>query len=438
MNGQGVRLRAVIVGNGVAGVEAALALRQRNPRASITLLSAEHPYFFSRTALMYVLAGQLSLRDTEPHGRDFFRKLGMELRSGRAVGLEPGRLLLEGGGELPWDQLLIAAGSVGREAAWPGAEGPGVHRFVTLQDLEGLERAVRPGGHAVVVGGGLIGVEVAEVLKQRGMHVDFVIRESWYFPVALDRREAKVVAEHIAGHGVGVHLEEEVERLERGPNGALKAVYLKSGKRLEAELLVAAIGVQPNTAWLRTSGIGLDPGSGAIEVDAQLRTSMPGVWAAGDCARVTWVDGSRRPEQLWYTARDQGRVAGANMGGEERSYRRIHWYNSAKFFDVEYTTAGFIPPEVNRGGLLGWQSWYQQLPGKAVTQRILVKDGRVVGFNMLGSRWDHEILLRWIQERRSLEEVLERLDDARFDEEFEPAFRVLPGAILESLEAPCK
>ncbi len=438
MSGQGGLLRAVIVGNGVAGVEAALTLRQRNPRASITLLSCEHPHFFSRTALMYILAGQLSLRDTEPHGRTFFQKQGMELRSGRAVGLEPGRLLLEGGGELGWDRLLIASGSVGRVAPWPGAEGVGVHRFVTLQDLEGLERALRPGGRAVVVGGGLIGVEVAEVLKLRGMRVDFVIREPWYFPVALDRREAKVVAEHIAGHGVGVHLGEEVDRLERDATGGLQAVHLKGGKRLEAELVVVAIGVQPNTAWLRSSGINLDPESGAIEVDAQLRSSMPGVWAAGDCARVAWIDGSRRPEQLWYTARDQGRVAGANMGGEDRSYRRIHWYNSAKFFDVEYTTAGFIPPEVNQGGLVGWQSWYQQVPGKAVTQRILVKEGRVVGFNMLGSRWDHEILLRWIQERRSLEEVLERLDEARFDEEFEPEFRVLPGAILESLEAPCK
>jgi NADPH-dependent 2,4-dienoyl-CoA reductase/sulfur reductase-like enzyme len=237
---------------------------------------------------------------------------------------------------------------------------------------------------------------------------------------------------------VRVHMEAEVDFLERDPGGSLKAVVLKGGQRLEAELVVVAIGVRPNTDWLRSSGIQIDAESGAIEVDDQLRTSMPGVWAAGDCARVAWIDGSRRPEQLWYTARDQGRVAGANMGGEARSYRRIHWYNSAKFFDVEYTTAGFIPPEANCGGLVGWASWYQQVPGKAVTQRILVKEGRVVGFNLLGSRWDHEVLLRWIRERRSLEEVLEILDQARFDEEFEPEFRVLPGAILESLEAPCR
>ncbi len=415
-----------------------MALRQRQPRAQITLLSAEHPHFFSRTALMYILAGQLSLRDTEPYGREFFKKRGMELRVGRASSLEPGRLILEGGGELPWDRLLIAAGSVGRRAPWIGAEGPRVHRFVTLQDLEGLEKGIRPGGRAVVIGGGLIGVEVAEVLKQRGMAVDFVIREPWYFPVALDRREAEVVGRHIAGHGVGVHLEEEVDFLERDPSGSLRAVCLKSGKRLEAELVVVAIGVQPNTGWLRSSGLRLDPESGAIEVDKQLRTSMPGVWAAGDCAQVEWIDGSRRPEQLWYTARDQGRVAGANMGGEERIYRRIHWYNSAKFFDVEYTTAGFIPPEVNRGGRPGWSQWYQQVPGKAATQRILVKEGRVVGFNMLGGRWDHSIFLRWIQERRSLEEVLEHMEEACFDEEFEAPFRVLPQAIFESLEAPCK
>ena len=161
---------------------------------------------------------------------------------------------------------------------------------------------------------------------------------------------------------------------------------------------------------------------------------MAGVWAAGDCANVTWADGSRRPEQLWYTARDQGRVAARSMLGDEVAYRRGTWYNSAKFFDLEYTTAGWVPlclnpadnspvdpgPEV--------RCWFQRVPGAPESQRIVLRGERVVGFNMLGSRWNHEVLLEWIHERRTLDWVLPRLGEAQFDEEFSPRFRVLPGA----------
>ncbi|HSF03223.1 MAG TPA: FAD-dependent oxidoreductase, partial [Solirubrobacterales bacterium] len=190
----------------------------------------------------------------------------------------------------------------------------------------------------------------------------------------------------------------------------------------------------PNTAFLRSSGLGLSKG-GAVEVDDALKASAPDVWAAGDCANVTWADGSRRPEQLWYTARDQGRAAALSMLGDDVRYRRGTWYNSAKFFDLEWTTAGWVPV------LLDWdntpldpgpgvRSWFQRVPGRFESQRIVLKDERVVGFNMLGSRWNHEPMLGWIHERRGLEYVLKRLPEAQFDEEFSRRFRVLPEATL--------
>ena len=213
-----------------------------------------------------------------------------------------------------------------------------------------------------------------------------------------------------------------------------RAVGLGGGEEAPADLVVAAIGVVPNTAFLAGSALTLSKG-GAIEVDDALKTSAPDIWAAGDCANVTWADGSRRPEQLWYTARDQGRLAARSMLGDDVSYRRGTWYNSAKFFDLEWTTAGWVPV------LLNWdntpidpgpdvRSWFQRVPGRFVSQRIVVKGDRVIGFNFLGSRWDHEPLMEWIHERRSLSWVLEHLHEAQFDEEFMPRFRVLPTARL--------
>ncbi|HET7294125.1 MAG TPA: hypothetical protein VFM88_16985 [Vicinamibacteria bacterium] len=126
------------------------------------------------------------------------------------------------------------------------------------------------------------------------------------------------------------------------------------------------------------------------------------------------------------------------MLGDEVRYRRGTWYNSAKFFDIEWTTAGWVPVLLNWDNTPldpgpGVSSWFQRTPGRFESQRVVVKDGRVVGFNMLGSRWNHEPLLEWIHERRSLDYVLSRLHQAQFDEEFAGRFRVRPEAALEPL-----
>lgn len=433
----------VIVGNGVAGMEAALALRARDTEARISVVSAEHDHFFSRPALMYVFAGQTSLRDTEPYDRELYGRMGFERVRHRVSSIDgPGHALsFEDGSTLAYDKLLLAVGSKGRPAPWPGSEGEGVHYFVSLQDLEGLDREARPGMRAIVVGGGLIGVEVAEVLHDRGLHVVFVVRENWYFPLALESREAALIAEHMRDHGIDVRLGVNVDAIRRGEGGTLRGVTtspaphasgVESGD-LDGDLVVSAIGVVPNTAFLEGSPIERGRG-GAIETDDALRTNIPDVWAAGDCATVTWIDGSRRPEQLWYTARDQGRAAARSMLGDEVVYRRGTWYNSAKFFDIEYTTAGFVPVTLNFDNTPvsvpeGIRTWFHRVPGRYESQRIVVKDDRVVGFNMLGSRWNHEVLLQWIHERRGLEWVVKRLREAQFDEEFSPRFRLHEDAV---------
>ena len=423
-------MRFVIVGNGVCGMEAALALRKRESEARISILSDEHDHFFSRPALMYVFCGQLDLRATEPYDRGLYERMGFERVRGRATSLDTeGRFLsLEGGKTLAYDKLLLAVGSKGREAPWPGSKGQGLHYFVTLRDLEGLDQEARPGKRAVVVGGGLIGVETAEVLQKRGLQVTFVIRQNWYFPLALDGNESGMVAEHMREEGIDVRLGVEVQEILRGPAGELRGVRF-GGEEHPADLVLTSIGVVPNTQFLSSSGLRMGQGGG-IEVDDALRASAPEVWAAGDCANVTWADGTRRPEQLWYTARDQGRVAAASMLGDEVSYRRGTWYNSAKFFDLEWTTVGYVP------ALLGFDNtpvdpgpdittWFQRVPGRFESQKIVSTGGRVVGFNMLGSRWNHEPLLQWIQERRGLDFVLEHLHEAQFDEEFARKFEII-------------
>jgi hypothetical protein len=155
---------------------------------------------------------------------------------------------------------------------------------------------------------------------------------------------------------------------------------------------------------------------------------------------VTWFNGWKRPEQLWYTGRDQGRVAGRSLLGDTAEYARGIWYNSAKLMDIEYTTVGLVNMNVEGAGekaAAPEQNWYFEERGAVrSTSRIVTCDGRVVGFNFLGRRWDHSVLIRWIEEHRSLEYVLGHLDEARFDTEFVPPLVIPRSAKEQALQGP--
>lgn len=458
-------MEIVIVGNGVAGIEAAMAVRAREPSHRIMLVSEESDHFFSRTALMYVLSGQMSYRDIEPLERDVYERLGFERIRARAVRLDPDahQLVLADGRMLHYDRLLIASGSRPRAPEWEGYHLRGVGHFVTMQDLRWLEQEIhgkqgvdlppnastyvsddprspyrerelaskvrgRLAQRAVVVGGGLIGIETVETMLAAKIPVSFLIREDTFWPIALDEREAGYIATELRHHGVDVRQGENVQRLVGDDKGAVEQVMTDKGV-IPTDLVIAAIGVVPNTEWLANS-VARDT-AGGILVGEHLETSAPDVWAAGDCASVRWYNGAVRPEQLWYTARDQGRIAGRNLLGDEASYRRGTWYNSAKLMDIEYTTAGLVNMRVP-----GEQSWFYEETGAVhSTTRIVFVGDRVIGMNFLGRRWDHAVCLRWIEERRSPMYVLQHLRQAAFDTEFVPPL-VIPSDLILSSSPP--
>lgn len=271
---------------------------------------------------------------------------------------------------------------------------------------------------ACVVGGGLIGIEVAETLLSLGIEVSFLIREAYFWPIALDKNEATIVANHMKLHGCDVRLQTECKEV-LGKNGKVTGILTGLDETINCDMVIFSIGVVPQTGWLKDKEVELDD-YGGIVVDDYLATNIPDVYAAGDCTSVVWFNGVRRPEQLWYTSRDQGKIAGLNMAGDKRVYKRATFYNSAKFFDLEYTTAGYVNFKFD-----GEQNWYQNEPGTNFTERITwLPDKSVIGFNMVGRRWDHRLLVRWIEEKRSLEYALENLHKALFDEEFMTKFRI--------------
>ncbi|MCL4797241.1 MAG: NAD(P)/FAD-dependent oxidoreductase [Bryobacteraceae bacterium] len=406
----------VIVGNGVAGITAAFALRKRDARAKITVISGESEYFFSRTALMYAFLDRMNLRDLEPFERKVYQKQRIDLLHGWVEDLNADRreLRLKDGAEIQYDRLLLATGSAPNRPDWPGLGEvkEGVVHFVSLQHLAECERLTPSTRRAVVVGGGLIGVELVECLVHHGVEVDFLVREDWYWPMALAPEEGKLIAQHLRHHGVRLHLQDEVTGVESGTGSRVSAVQTGQGKKLPCEMLGICIGVRPAVDWLR--GVATPPALGrGIQVDRGFRTSLRDVWAAGDCAEFQRPDGTPFVEQIWYSAKRQGELAARAMLGDSIRYEPPLFFNSAKFFEIEYTTVGATTrlPDTAR-------SFFHRWADREATIRIVEENGAVTGFSMLGSRWDHTVLERWVGERRSLDDVVARLHEAQFDVEF--------------------
>ena len=359
---------------------------------------------------MYVYMGVLSGAHTALYEERFWHENRIGRVLDRAVALDPerGRLALRGG-ELPFDRLLIATGSRPRLPDWPGARLEGVQGLYSLQDLERMERSTAGIGRAVVVGGGLIGVELAEMLRTRGVEVTFLVREPRYLPRAFSETESALVADAIRRHSVDLRFGEEVARVEG--DGRAEAVVTASGARLAAPFVGVGIGVEPNVAWLDSA---VEVGRGVL-VDRFLRTSAEGVWAAGDCVELREPPpGARAIEPIWYTGRLQGAVAGLGMAGRPRPYAPGVFFNSAKFFDLEWQVYGLT---ATPGDDWAWTDGHRSL-------RIRHADGAVVGVSALGVRLRQSVCTRWIEEAWPIDRALADLPAARFDAELSPPLAV--------------
>ncbi len=409
-------MRIVIIGNGVAGISAALTARQRDPSAEITVVSGETEYYFSRTALMYAYMDVMQRRDLEPYERGMYAKQRIALVHDWVIDLnaETRTLGLKSGGSLPYDRLVLALGSRPNMAPWKGADQieDGLVHFVSMQDLDACERLTPSTQRAVVVGGGLIGIELVECLAFHGVQVTFLIREPYYWPVALASDEAEFVAAHIRHHGVDLRFQEELAEIRVDDAGRVAGVRTNADD-IDCQMLGVAIGVHPTLESMEGWTHKPETGRGIL-VDDTLETSLPGVFSCGDCAEI------RRPgeernllEQIWYSAKRQGKLVGRNLFGDETPYTPPTFFNSSKFFEIEYTTVGDVVRVPD-----GTPSRYYKMPGKDISARIVHDGERVFGFNMLGSRWNHEILQRWVDERRPPEFVYQHLREAQFDVEF--------------------
>jgi len=411
----------VIIGNGVTGITTARHVRKRSGK-KITVISNETEHFYSRPALMYIYLGHMGYKETKPYEDWFWEKNKIDLLRGHVTAIDTDNktLRLEDSRRVAYDQLLIATGSQSNKFGWPGQDLPGVQGLYSMQDLELMERnTAHRVSRAVMVGGGLIGVEMAEMLLSRKIPVTFLVRENYYWDNILPQEEAKLISRHIASHGVDLRLQTGLKEIVAGESGRVAAVVTNQDEKIVCQFVGLTPGVHPNIDAVKNSKV--ETGKGVL-VNEYLETNISEIYAAGDCAEIkaTVAGEKNRLEQLWYTGRLQALALAKTLCGEPTKYERGVWFNSAKFFDIEYQTYGFVSAEPRNGE----KSFYWEHPAGKHCVHMAYKEGseQIVGVNLFGIRMRHEIWDWWIREKRPIEDVMENLRAASFDPEFYKTF----------------
>ncbi len=411
----------VIIGNGVAGITAARHLRKRS-KVRIKVISSESKHFFSRTALMYVYMGHMKYEHIKPYEDHFWEKNRIELLHDRVekIDFNSKTLQLQKGESLSYDQLIIASGSKTATHGWSGLELQGVQGMYSLQDLQSMEDSTRNCKNAVVIGGGLIGVEVAEMLVSRGIKVDYLVRESRFWGNVLPKEEADLVKQQIEAEGVNIHFNTEVDSFFGNDSEVLSGVKSKDGRTFDCQFAAVATGVKPNVDFLKDSALEIEKG---ILVNEHLETNLKDVYAIGDCAQLRNPLKDRRSiEAVWYVGKMMGEVVAANICGKPTKYQPSHWFNSAKFFNLEYQTYGVVDAS-------GKDSicWVNDKKNQLIRLAFDPESNKIRGVNSLGVRLSHQQFDQWLNSELTIDQVINDLEKA----DFNPEFFNLPFSIIK-------
>lgn len=410
----------VIIGNGISGVTAARHIRKLSDKR-ISIISAETDYFFSRTALMYVYMGHMKFEHTQPYEDWFWKKNRIDLVNAYVEGVnhQEKTLRIKDGADIHYDRLIIATGSKPNKFGWPGQDLKGVQGLYSKQDLDGVEKYApdnKTCKRAVIVGGGLIGIELAEMLRTRNIPVTFLVRENSFWNGVLPAGESQMINEHILEHHIDLRLATNLTEILPDENGRVKAIKTDKGDVIECEFVGLTAGVSPNIDFLKDSGIEVGRG---VKVNRLLETNIADIYAIGDCAEQHEAIGNRRPiEAVWYTGRMMGETVAQTICGNKTEYKPGHWFNSAKFLDVEYQTYGWVFSERTKKDFEKHFHWRHPKEKICITVAFHSDTNGFLGINTFGIRMRHEIFDRWLTEGRNVEYVMEHLKDANFDPEF--------------------
>ncbi len=428
--------RYVIIGSGAAGVAAAETIRTLDASGLIWIVTADPDGYYSRPGLAYYLTGEAAREQLYPLPNHYWKELGLRWHVDEVERVDPEghRLVMKGGKDLPYDRLLLATGAKALLPDTPGINLEGVLKLDTLEDADRLLKLARRGQHAVVVGGGITALELAEGLAARGMHVHYFLRGDRFWSGVLDETESRMVERRLQHDGIFLHYNTNlVEVLGRG--GRVSGVRAKTGDdacEMACSVVAVAIGIRPRKELAEQAGLLVGRG---IRVNQCLQTSHPDIFAAGDAAEVLDPrSGEYVLDSLWNPAIEMGSAAGRGMAGRMTPYQKLVPVNVTRLGGLVTTIIGQVAAKRDAllvdldlpGIMRGDSEVFRQHPDAVVAQslhdgsrlRLYLSGGRLVGALIMGEQALSRPVQRLVRSGEDLGELVPQLvaPGARLDE----------------------
>lgn len=350
-----------IIGGGIAALSAARAARQQDLSALIVLISEENALPYSRPMLTKQMLGKVTAQDLAVESFAWYEEQGIVALTGRQVTKVDvaNHTLTAGGTEFAWDKLIFATGASCFVPPIPGSTNENVMTIRQMDDVEKVRRAAKTAKNAVVIGGGVLGLEAASSLQEAGIHVTVLEYSKQLMQRQIDQQAAQEIEAAMASKGVQLITGAETTAIDE------TGVTLADGRHIAADLVIVSAGVRANLSLAKAAGVATNR---HITVDCAMRTNLPEVYAAGDCASmgVSYA--------LWAEASDMGRVAGANAAGGAQTYQAVARPLVFHGFGTELFAMG------DCGKQEGVQYEIGQMPGA----RYYSLNGRLVGAVLTG------------------------------------------------------
>ena len=398
----------VIIGNGVAAAGCIEGIRSVDPDGPITVVSEENHAVYCRPLISYFLEKKTDLERMQYRDPDFYERMGCVVLYGKKaarIDAEKKTVALEDGSSLPYDALCIAAGSAPFTPPFDGLDTvEKKYNFMTLDDALALDEAVDASSRVFIIGAGLIGLKCAEGLCGRVAKITVCDLADRILSSILDTECAALMQTHLEEAGIDFLLGDSVSRFEK--NRAL----MESGETVPFDILVLAVGVRPNVSLLKEVGGAINRG---ILIDDRMETSLPGIFAAGDCTEGEDLSsGQKKVLAIWPNAYLQGHTAGVNMAGGSEIFDKGIPMNSIGFFGLHAMTAGTYEGEL-----------YEEKTETSL-KRLFTKDDLLKGFILIGLSERAGIYTSLIREQTPLSSIdIDRLKKAATTTAFSPDVR---------------
>ncbi|GCE10782.1 FAD-dependent oxidoreductase [Tengunoibacter tsumagoiensis] len=397
------KITYLIIGNGIAGITAAEILRVEDPTATIGIIADEPFPVYYRPALKDYLAGRITEEKLWARPDNFYQEHKIHFLPAKVVGVQAQQHLvqLESGSQVHYRKLLLAGGSHAVRLNCPGADLQGVFTLRTVADYQAIVERLPLAQHIIVCGGGTLALETVETLRQRQHPVTHLVRGQRLWSEVLDETASDLVLQQVQRDGVAVHLDEEIVKIE-GDHGEITHVVTRRGNSYPCDLLLLAIGVEPNIGFLRHSSVSCWRG---VHVDQHMQTSAQDIYAAGDIVETVDTHTKRtRVIGQWYPAIQQARAAAYSMLtilDTQHPFAIQNFYNATCLYKLHFAAAG-------KTNLSGYEALVADPQPKSY-RKVLLKDDYAVGFLFVGDRRQALAFKRAIDHQVNLGSVREQL-----------------------------